>query len=162
MKTDKFYITIIISSLFLFGNIFSQSHLKRNEIPKRIKEQFQKEFPASKIFSSNIKEINKRQYFQIESIVSHKLVKILYKKNGEKHLVEEEIDNKELPAKIYSAIKETMPGFKLSTSKKLSKGNNTEYKVSVYKDEEEYNLIYSSEGKIKLKERIYEETEMGC
>ena len=162
MKTSKFYIAVIISSLLLLGNLFSQSYLNRNKIPSKIKEQFHKEFPSSKIFSSNIKELNKRQYFQIESIVNHKLVKILYEKNGEKYLVEQEISNKDLPKHIHFAIKETMPGFQLLTSKKISKDKKTEYKVCVYKDEEEYNVIYSSKGKVKSKERIYDAVEMGC
>jgi len=162
MKINKIYISVIITSILLFGNLYSQSHLERNKIPQIIKEQFYKDFPNSKIFSSNIKELNKRQYIQIESIVEHKMVKILYDKKGKKYLVEKEINNKDLPKHIHSAIRKTMPGFQLLTSKKISTNKKTEYKVCVYKDEEEYNVIYSSKGKVKAKERIYDATEMGC
>lgn len=162
MRNIKFITVILFLSIFLAGILHSRTHPNRNKIPPNVKSQFHKEFPSSKIFSSNIKELNKRQYFQIESIVNHKLVKILYEKNGEKYLVEQEISNKDLPKHIHFAIKETMPGFQLLTSKKISKDKKTEYKVCVYKDEEEYNVIYSSKGKVKSKERIYDAVEMGC
>ena len=162
MRNIKFITVILFLSIFLAGILHSQTHPNRNKIPPNVKSQFHKEFPSSKIFSSNIKEINKALYYQIESVHNHKLIKVLYKKNGERFQLEEEIDNSALPPIVKQAIKKNMSLYKILTSKKIIGENKTEYKVTVSKGEEEYNVIISPKGKIKSKVRIYGKVDMGC
>ncbi len=162
MKNIKFNTVILFLSIFSVGILHSQTHPNRNKIPPNVKTQFHKEFPSSKIFSSNIKEINKALYYQIESVHNHKLIKVLYKKNGKRFQLEEEIDNSALPSIVKKAIKKNMPSYKILTSKKITGENKTEYKVSVYKGDEEYNVIISTKGKIKSKVRIDSKVDMGC
>ncbi len=157
----KFLLLVLLLSIFTPG-IVAQTNSITKGIPSNIIKQFEKEFSDSKIFSSNVKNIKGKLYYEIECLSNKKLIKILYDKSGFKHLIEERIKAEELPGTVSSAIGKSMPGYKILSAKKITKDKTKEYLVNLYKGDTEFQITYSETGKELSRKQIYEPVDNGC
>ena len=114
----------------------------KNEVPKVVKEAFQKEYPNTKV-----KWDVEKDGFEAEFKWNGKQASVDYDKAGNKLATEIEIKKSELPAKALAYIATKYPNQKIKETAKITDNKNAvTYEAEVKIDGKDTDLIFDTAG----------------
>jgi hypothetical protein len=140
--------TTIMKNVILFAAIalstigFAQSKEKK-EVPKVVKEAFQKEYPNTKVAWDIEKD-----GFEAEFKMNGKDASVNYDKLGHKLATEIQINENEMPAKAISYIATAYPKTKIKETAKITDNKNVvTFEAEVRVNGKDSDLIFDASGK---------------
>ena len=115
----------------------------KKEVPKVVKEAFQKEYPNTKVAWDN-----EEDGFEAEFKLNGKETSVDYDKADHKLATEIEIIESELPAKALTYISTTYPNRKITETAKITGDKKViTYEVEIKIDGKDCDLIFDASGK---------------
>lgn len=142
MKTK----TIKLIAVFILGtgSIFAQD-IPQSEVPSVVLNTFKKEFPKA----SDIEWERKGDQYNVDFEIGwFKDYEAWFSADGKMVLYTEEISDTDLPKAVKDAIKELYSDYRIDDVKKIVTGGVPTYKVEIEKNHEEFDLIFSKNGKL--------------
>lgn len=140
---------MIVMAILVTG--FAQAQkLKESEVPKAVKDSFDKRFDNAKgVEWSKESETE----FEAEFKNAGKEQSANFDQAGKWLVTETEIKKTDLPQAVQVAIAKEFAGYKIEEAEKVETANEgTQYEVAVEKDELNYEVVFSSAGKVLKKE----------
>lgn len=132
---------ILVAAIAISTVGFAQTKEKK-EVPKVVKEAFQKEYPNTKVHWDVEKD-----GFEAEFAMNGKDASANYDKAGHKLATEIEIKESELPAKALAYIAATYPNKKIKETAKITDNKNViTYEAEVKIDGKGSDLIFDASG----------------
>lgn len=132
---------ILVAAMAISTVGFAQTKDKK-EVPKVVKEAFQKEYPNTKV-----KWDVEKDGFEAEFKMNGKEASADYDKAGHKLATEIEISKTEFPAKALTYIATTYPNKKIKETGKITDNKNViTYEAEVKIDGKESDLIFDASG----------------
>ena len=132
---------ILVAAMAISTVGFAQTKEKK-EVPKVVKEAFQKEYPNTKV-----KWDIENDGFEAEFKMNGKEASAEYDKAGHKLATEISIKENELPAKALAYIKATYPSKKIKETAKITDNKNVvTYEAEVKIDGKDSDLIFDASG----------------
>jgi len=150
---------IIFLALILIKSVLGQSSF---QLPAKVKTQFSKEFPESKILNVELINNNDKIFYEIETIINKKIVNIVYTSKGKQIKKEVEILLKEVPKNVIKNLKRKFRSIEILTVKKVVRGKNLSFLFDSLIGNDEFKIEISTSGKVLKKTQIFEPVEMGC
>ncbi|MCK8142944.1 hypothetical protein MW871_13670 [Flavobacterium sp. I-SCBP12n] len=132
---------ILVAAMAISAVGFAQTKDKK-EVPKVVKEAFQKEYPNTKV-----KWDVEKDGFEAEFKMNGKEASADYDKAGHKLATEIEISKTEFPAKALAYIATTYPNKKIKETAKITDNKNViTYEAEVKIDGKDSDLIFDASG----------------
>ena len=132
---------ILVAAMAISTVGFAQTKDKK-EVPKVVKEAFQKEYPNTKV-----KWDVEKDGFEAEFKMNGKEASADYDKAGHKLATEIEISKTEFPAKALTYIATTYPNKKIKEMAKITDNKNViTYEAEVKIDRKDSDLIFDASG----------------
>ena len=135
--------------------------IEKIEVPDAVMKAFEKDYPEMGMTGIETEEIDGVVYYEIEC--SEGEMDVIYLADGTLYSVEQEIDVGDLPQAVVESINGAYPEGEIVESEMITRGSETGYEVVVViEDEDEesvYEVIVTSDGKIKSEQQILEEEE---
>lgn len=132
---------ILVAAMAISTVGFAQTKEKK-EVPKVVKEAFQKEYPNTKV-----KWDVEKDGFEAEFKLNGKEASADYDKLGHKLATEIEISKTEFPAKALTYIATTYPNKKIKETAKITDNKNViTYEAEVKIDGKDSDLIFDASG----------------
>lgn len=132
---------ILVAAMAISAVGFAQTKDKK-EVPKVVKEAFQKEYPNTKV-----KWDVEKDGFEAEFKMNGKEASADYDKAGHKLATEIEISKTEFPAKALTYIATTYPNKKIKETAKITDNKNViTYEAEVKIDGKDSDLIFDASG----------------
>lgn len=132
---------ILVAAMAISTVGFAQTKDKK-EVPKVVKEAFQKEYPNTKV-----KWDVEKDGFEAEFKMNGKEASADYDKAGHKLATEIEISKTEFPAKALAYIATTYPNKKIKETAKITDNKNViTYEAEVKIDGKDSDLIFDASG----------------
>lgn len=132
---------ILVAAMAISTVGFAQTKDKK-EVPKVVKEAFQKEYPNTKV-----KWDVEKDGFEAEFKMNGKEASADYDKAGHKLATEIEISKTEFPAKALTYIATTYPNKKIKETAKITDNKNViTYEAEVKIDGKDSDLIFDASG----------------
>ena len=132
---------ILVAAMAISTVGFAQTKDKK-EVPKVVKEAFQKEYPNTKV-----KWDVEKDGFEAEFKMNGKEASADYDKAGHKLATEIEISKTEFPAKALAYIATTYPNKKIKETAKITDNKNViTYEAEVKIDGKDSDLIFDTSG----------------
>ncbi|WP_188050839.1 PepSY-like domain-containing protein [Flavobacterium sp. GP15] len=132
---------ILVAAMAMSTVGFAQTKDKK-EVPKVVKEAFQKEYPNTKV-----KWDVEKDGFEAEFKMNGKEASADYDKAGHKLATEIEISKTEFPAKALTYIATTYPNKKIKETAKITDNKNViTYEAEVKIDGKDSDLIFDASG----------------
>lgn len=150
MKTLK-----IILGAFLVTTMFAFTSAG-DKAPQKVKEAFAKKFPTAK-------KVQWEKENATEWEAEFKLNKVEYSANfledGTWQETEHEIEKKDVPQNVMSALTATFPGYEVEEVELSEIPNGLVYEFEIENDETEMEVAINSNGKIVKQEKANEDDE---
>ena len=138
---------ILFATLALSAISFAQIKDK-NQVPKVVKDAFQKEYPNTKV-DWDIEDDG----FEAEFKMKGKDASANYDKTGQKLATEIEIKESELPSKALSYISTTYPNKKIKETAKITDNKNViTYEAEISIGGKNSDLLFDASGKFLKRE----------
>ena len=125
-----------------------ETPISKSEVPDVVLKAFESAYPKAKARGYAKVEVDCRPFYKIESVdgITHR--NISYNTDGGVTKTEERIAVADLPAEAKQVIQEQYPKAEVTSSEKVTQGDQVEYKVSVRKDGKLFDLQFDVNGKL--------------
>ena len=139
----------------------AQNRNNKFHLPNKVMESYNKHFKGFKIYNVSVKEHSKNFLYEIETYSKRKKIRATFNVKGKLLILSKQIDKKELPAAVISALNKKFKSYILASIFKVT-GQINEYDIILFYNNDEFNVHQKPNGQIILKKQIIEKAEEGC
>lgn len=125
--------------------VLAQQHTTK-AVPPAIKAAFEKKYPNAVIKNIDKEKTNGTMMYEVESIDGKTRRDFLYYEDGTVYEIEETIEPAALPEAITKDIAKEYPKGKIVTAEKITRGNVTEYELTVKSGKKSYEVKFDAAG----------------
>jgi hypothetical protein len=130
-----------------------------DKVPKAVMDAVKKEFPKAEVTGASTEKEDGKTVYEISLKLNKKNIDVTVTPEGKITLVEKEIDAKDLPKAVASALEAKYPKAKIDLAEELSKeGKVTAYEiVIVTAEKKKLEVEFAPDGKFVKEEAKKEE-----
>jgi hypothetical protein len=114
----------------LSSAVFTQSQSNETSLPPAVKKAFDQAYPGAAISSTEQKRDNNRTIFRVDSVDKGRRRVLLYESGGAVIEVGEQLDDKDLPPAVASAM-HSHPRAVYVSGMKVTRGGSVEYHLTL-------------------------------
>ena len=151
----KKYLTILSIGVLLSAAACAQEHSEK-EVPAAVKTAFSQKFPAAKKVRWDMESATE---WEAEFKQEGNEYSANFLTDGTWQETEHEIKTTEIPESIKQILAQDFAGFKIEEAEISEKSDASVYEVAVEKGEEEWELVFDTNGKLLEKKAIEEDDE---
>jgi uncharacterized membrane protein YkoI len=153
---------VVLLSLFVFAasNDAVAQKKPKMKVPPAIESAFKKAYPNAVIKGVDKEKTNGKTYYEVESVDGKTRRDFLYNEDGTVYETEEAIATSTLPEAVSKSVAKEYPKGKITLAEKVTRGDVTEYEVTVKSGKKKHEVRYDANGaEIKGKPEAEEEGE---
>jgi len=159
MKFTKvlFFSTSFTAGVFLIAGslMFAQDKkISEKEAPKAVLNSFHMTYPKAVIKGMSTETEKGKAYFEIESIDGNVKRDLLFTSAGKIAEIEETISTDGLPKVSIPMIENKIPGAKVKSAEKVTRGSNVTYELAVTGKKGKFEVVLNKEGKIIKSQKV--------
>jgi hypothetical protein len=129
--------------------------------PKAVLTAFYKVYPGAEIKNVSMETKDSVTYYEIESSDAGLRRDLLYRSDGTIFEIEEAIAVDSLPAAVKAALKKNFPDGELQKAERITRGEVSEYEVTVENGESNLEILFDSKGVVKSQAVVSDQDEEG-
>jgi uncharacterized membrane protein YkoI len=148
-------LTILSIGILLSAGACAQGHSEK-DVPVAVKSAFSQKFPDAKKVSWDMESATE---WEAEFKLDGKEYSANFLTDGTWQETEHEIKTTEIPESIKQILAQDFAGFKIEEAEISEKSDASVYEVAVEKGEEEWELVFDTNGKLLEKKAIEEDDE---
>jgi hypothetical protein len=120
----------------------------KDDIPAVVLKAFQKANPDIRVEGYDMEELDGKVVYEIETRKGDADRDFVYLEDGTLLQVEEEMAVESLPRVVADAVMKAHPKGEIDEAEKITRGATVEYAVVVEVNDDEFDLLVSSDGKV--------------
>ena len=161
MKIIEIYLVGLLSLLLIECDGTKEKAIDEKDVPKQVLNSFREAYPGAELREFSEESDDGRKTFEISCTVGDRSLDLSYTPEGKIVTLEETIPQGSLPEPVREKLTQRLVDYQIERAEKLTKDGEVSYEVRLVHDpddEETYELVFSSEGKL-LKEEVNREDE---
>lgn len=132
---------------------------RKSDVPEAVLKAFQKSFPGLAVTSYDSEIVNGRTHYEIETTTGESEKSYIYLEDGTLLWTEVEIPIAMLPKTVLDAVLSQYADCEIEEAEKIERSEATEYELVIEVDEEEYEVVVSSDGRIVTSDQMDDDAE---
>ena len=149
----KKIIFMLLSAALLSNVVYSQK-ISANKVPAAVTSAFKTKFPTA---TKATWEIENKTEFEVNFKINGEEVSANFDNTGKWLETETEIKVAALPTTVQATLTKEFSGFKVEEASKIERVENGKcYEAEIEKGEENFNLLFTPDGKVLSKTKLEE------